>query len=74
MNGEFAVVLFHTSSHAMRAEEVLRHHKVYCKLIPVPRQFSSDCGVCARIQRSDSSAARLALESARVEIVGIHEV
>jgi len=25
---------------------------VECKLVPVPRQFSSDCGLCARVPKS----------------------
>jgi hypothetical protein len=44
----FGVVLFESVSHALRAEKIIKTENVPCKLIPVPRQLSSDCGVCLR--------------------------
>ncbi|MBN1934331.1 MAG: DUF3343 domain-containing protein, partial [Anaerolineae bacterium] len=44
------------------------------KLIPVPRQISSDCGVCVRIARDDVSAAQAAIDVAQIDIQGIHEI
>lgn len=42
------VVLFESVSHALRAEKLIKAALIHCKLIPVPRQLSSDCGVCLR--------------------------
>ncbi|MBA4397721.1 MAG: hypothetical protein C0394_10135 [Syntrophus sp. (in: bacteria)] len=44
----FGIVLFESVSHALRAEKIIKAENIPCKLIPVPRQFSSDCGVCLR--------------------------
>lgn len=44
----FGVVLFESVSHALRAEKIIKAENIPCKLIPVPRQLSSDCGVCMR--------------------------
>jgi hypothetical protein len=44
----YAVALFESVSHAMRAEKLLEKAGIPCKLIPVPRHISSDCGVCLR--------------------------
>jgi hypothetical protein len=44
----FGVVLFESVSHALRAEKIIKAENIPCKLIPVPRQLSSDCGVCLR--------------------------
>ena len=72
--GRHTVVLFYSTSYALRAEKVLAVNGIGCKLIPVPRHLSSDCGVCVRVRRGDSEATRQALEDAGVEIEGIHEV
>lgn len=68
----YSVVLFHSTSHALRAEKVLLEAGIPCKLVPVPRHLSSDCGVCVRIQRADQEAALQAVEAARVEIEGVY--
>ncbi|MDO9558478.1 MAG: DUF3343 domain-containing protein [Syntrophales bacterium] len=44
----FGVVLFESVSHALRAEKIIKAENIPCKLIPVPRQLSSDCGICLR--------------------------
>ncbi len=72
--GVYAVILVHSTSHAIRAEKVLAGAGISCKMIPVPRRISSDCGVCVRVRRPDAEAARRALEAAGMEIEGIHEI
>lgn len=71
MSALFSVILVHSTSHAIRAEKVLRTAGIPCKMIPVPRHISSDCGVCVRVGRSDAEAARKALEAAGLEIEDI---
>ncbi len=73
-SNQYAVILVYSTSHALRAEKVLAEVGISCKLIPVPRHLSSDCGVCVRIQRADQETALESLEAARVEIEGIHEI
>jgi hypothetical protein len=75
MNRErYAVILVHGTSHAIRAEQLLHRAGISCKLIPVPRHLSSNCGVCLRVERAEREAARQVLEKARVEIEGIHDI
>jgi hypothetical protein len=69
-----AVILFHSTSYALRAERVLIQAGIGCKLIPVPRHLSSDCGVCVRVKRPDREAALAALEAAKVEMEGAHDL
>jgi len=71
---EYAVLLVQSTSHAMRVEKLLRGGGIACKMIPVPRHISSDCGVCVRILRQEINAARNIVEAARVEVEGIHAV
>ena len=70
----YAVVLVYSTSYALRAEKILAGAAISCKLIPVPRQLSSDCGVCVRIHAADSDAAAQALGEAGVEMQGIHSI
>jgi len=46
-----SVVLFESISHALRAEKLIKTAKITCKLVPVPRHLSSDCGVCLRFNK-----------------------
>ena len=66
--GSYMAILVPSTSHALRAERVLHMAGIACKLIPVPRSLSSDCGVCLRINREDEAAAREALRKANVQI------
>ena len=63
---DFAVILVHSTSHAISAERVLRRAGLNTKLVPTPRHLSSDCGMAVRIPAEDQTASRQALETAGV--------
>jgi len=71
---EYGVVLFHSVSHALRAERVAVRAGLKIKLIPVPRQFSSNCGTALRFHWPDEPAVRRALQEARMEWQAIHKL
>ncbi len=66
------VILFHGLQAVLRAEKVLQRAKLAVKLLPTPRQFSSDCGVALRFAWPDLEQVRERLAAARVEIDVIH--
>ncbi len=68
------VVLFNTNSSAMRAEAVLLKAKLVVKLVPTPRELSSDCGVSLRFDWLENEKVKGLLERARVEIAGIYQL
>lgn len=68
------VVLFFTTSSALRAERVLLDAKLEIKLIPTPREFSSDCGIACRFEWTDRERVKKVLDQASVEISGIQAV
>ena len=70
----YAVILVFGTSHAIRAEHLLQRAGVTCKMIPVPRHLSSNCGVCVRIERTDVEVAKQTLAEGRLEIEGMHEI
>ncbi len=65
---EYGVVLFHTTSAALRAEKVLQRAGLTVKLIPTPREFSSDCGIALRFPWAQAEQARTTLDAAHVAI------
>jgi hypothetical protein len=71
---EYGVVLFYTTSSAMHAEKVLVKEGYAVKLIPVPRQFSSDCGMALRFDWHQHERVRSVLDEAHVEIDAIHRL
>ncbi len=69
---DYGVVLFHTASMVMRAEKALVRNGLRVKMIPTPREFSSDCGTALRFEWSEAARVRELLEQAGVEIASVH--
>jgi hypothetical protein len=71
---EYGVVLFHTTSSALRGEKVLQRAGLTVKLILTPREFSSDCGMALRFAWAQVEQARAALDAAKVEIADLRQM
>ncbi len=71
---QYVVILVASTSHALRIEKILGQAGIPCKLIPVPRSLSSDCGSCVRILQVDKEQALRELEAVKVNIEGIHDI
>ncbi len=71
---EYGIVLFHTTSAVMRAEKLLVKAGYPVKLIPTPRQFSSDCGIALRFDWSQHEQVKSVLDMPHVEIVAIRRL
>ena len=64
--GEFVVALFQSVSVAMKAENALKAAGVPYKLIPVPKEISSECGICVRFLPSDKASAETVFAGAQI--------
>jgi hypothetical protein len=71
---EFGVVLFHTTSSALRAEKVTQRAGLVVKLIPTPREFSSDCGIALRFAWAAVEQVQAALDAAKVEVSSVRQM
>jgi hypothetical protein len=71
---QYAVILVASTSHALRIEKILEKAEIPCKLIPVPRQLSSDCGSCVRILQEYKEQAQRELERTNVGIEGVYDI
>ena len=69
---DFGVLLFHTNSAVMQAEALLSNANFAIKLIPTPRELSSDCGVALRFEWERRADVRALLDSAHIEVSDIH--
>jgi len=67
-------VLFQSSQAAMRAETVLRRDGLPVRLVPVPRQLSSECGTALSFEARNGLAGRVEakLRQSGVPFVAIH--
>ncbi len=68
----YGVILFHTTSAVMRAEKLLIKAGYDTKLIPTPRQFSSDCGIALRFTWNQIEQVKATLEKDKVEFDTLH--
>lgn len=64
---DYGVILFHTTSSAIRAEKIVQKAGYECKLIPTPRELSSDCGIALRFAWGDADGVKGCLDEAGVE-------
>jgi len=65
-------VLFPSTHYALRAEEALKQEGLTVKLVPVPREFSSNCGIALEFDCNNKEKVNKILQEKNVEIEGIH--
>jgi hypothetical protein len=67
MSNDFCVVLFYSTSLAIRGEKIAKEAGLKVKLIPTPRHLSSDCGTALRFEEKDRDDLISALEAVDLE-------
>jgi hypothetical protein len=70
----YCVVLFPSASYAIRAETVLQKAGIRGKMIPTPRQLSTDCGVALRFDRAERDRVVAVLAEKQLAIEGVHDL
>ena len=66
------VILFPSIHFVLQAEKMIKGKGFSIDLIPVPRQLSSDCGICMLIEWEQKETLCTILEGQGVKIEGIH--
>jgi hypothetical protein len=64
----YAVITFHTTHFSLKAKKVLEKSGIRFETIPVPREFSSDCGFCCKVLWEEKGATEKILKEHNVEI------
>lgn len=67
MGKEYRFVIFQSTNSVMKAEKLLIKAGLSVKLIPVPRNLSSDCGICIQFEISNIEKIRQILDSSKTE-------
>lgn len=67
------ILLVYTSGHAFRIEKELKKLNIPCSITPIPRNVSSDCGICLRFSPEDRPAVESVVSAMPFEIQGIVE-
>ncbi len=67
----YYVMLFKAVSYALKAEKILKAENIPHKLIPVPKQISSDCGICLRFELPYRAAIEVHLKN-KVDMTNVH--
>jgi len=68
---DYDIALFQNISYALKGEKLLKAAGLTVKLIPVPKELSTDCGVCLRFPHDQQETVAQVLRSNRVEIQAI---
>ena len=66
------VILFPSIHFVLQAEKMTKGKGFSIDLIPVPRQLSSDCGICMLIEWEQKEILYTLLEEGGVKIEGVH--
>ena len=67
------ILLVHTSGHAFSIEKALKKRGISCRLTPIPRKVSSDCGICVRFDAVAEDTVRAFVETLPFEVQEIIE-
>ncbi|WP_299548961.1 DUF3343 domain-containing protein [uncultured Helicobacter sp.] len=60
-------VLVYTTSSAFESENILQNLGISIKLVPTPREFSSDCGIAVWFMCENIDSIKNALDFAKIE-------
>ncbi len=69
---DYKVVTFYSTSHALRAEKILKQAAIKFWAIPTPRYLSSNCGIAFKFAATDAERVGENLKQAKVEYEGIY--
>jgi len=68
------VITFHSTHYALKSERVLKKAKYNIKLVPVPRQFSSNCGLALQFDCENGDVFKELFAANKVEIEEFHVI
>jgi hypothetical protein len=68
----YAIITFHTTHFALKAKKVLENNAIKFETIPVPREFSSECGFCCKVLWEEKDKTEDILRGHSVEFNAVH--
>lgn len=49
-------MIFKSMTHVLTAERAARKRGIACRMVPIPRNLSTDCGMCISVRAEDGDA------------------
>lgn len=74
MDDFYCVVTFHTTQGALAFENMFKETSFSIKLMPVPRQISSSCGLSARVSCKEKENILKICKDNELEIDDFHKI
>ena len=53
---EHLFMIFVSMTHVLAAERAARKQGIQCRMVPIPRNMSTDCGMCISVREEDGEA------------------
>ncbi len=54
--GDHLYMIFKSMTHVLSAERTARKSGIFCRMVPIPREISTDCGMCISVKTADGPA------------------
>lgn len=71
---DYYVVTFEATSHALRAERVLKQNDFHIFTVPTPRYLSSNCGIALKFHRELKDQIEIELNKFSCPYDSIHKL
>lgn len=71
---DYGIIVFKSTSQALKAERVLKETSAEFLVIPTPRQISASCGLAVKVAPEDLHFVRSALNDKMVQIEGVYRL
>lgn len=68
------VILFNSTSHAIRAQRLLRENGFKIKVIPTPRKYSSNCGIAIKFAKEIEGEVITSIEKRGIKYEGPYDI
>lgn len=68
------IIIFQSTHQALKAEKTLKRASLKCKMIPLPRKFSSNCGLALKIDLTIKPQIEAVLLDNSIEYQGIYDI
>lgn len=69
-----AIIIFNSTNHALAAEKALETDGIEIDIVPLPKEFSAECGLAIEFDIAVRPAVEAVLENRRIEYKGIYEI
>jgi hypothetical protein len=71
---DYSVILFQSANYSIWTARLLKKAGIERRMMPIPRDLSSDCGYCVRIRSLDEEKVKEVLRKGGVEFIRIESL